>query len=132
MFPGDAVLRKVVEADARVYLLDFETGRKLFFWMQEPSDEDDDDYCKQINEYISNPPQTSEGESNAGVQDSGSGGQDDPLRAILQSASRRTQPSTATRQSAANTQVSHSVPSGNQSTANLQNILSQFGGVCVL
>eukprot|EP01125_Pyxidicula_operculata_P012671 TRINITY_DN4172_c0_g1_i1.p1 TRINITY_DN4172_c0_g1~~TRINITY_DN4172_c0_g1_i1.p1 ORF type:complete len:346 (-),score=80.37 TRINITY_DN4172_c0_g1_i1:328-1365(-) len=58
LFPGDAVFRKVNEANARVYVLEFKTGdKKLFFWMQEQKDEKDKEYCDNINKFINNPPQ---------------------------------------------------------------------------
>jgi hypothetical protein len=53
LFPDDAVIRKVKEAQGRVLLLDFKTSdRKLFFWMQEPSAEKDDEYLEKMNKYF--------------------------------------------------------------------------------
>jgi len=61
LFPSDAVFRKVNEANARVYVLEFKTSdKKHFFWMQEPSDEKDDEYCKDLNKFMNNPPQPGE------------------------------------------------------------------------
>jgi len=53
LFPDDAVIRKVKEAQGRVLLLDFKTSdRKLFFWMQEPTAEKDDEYLEKMNKYF--------------------------------------------------------------------------------
>jgi 26S proteasome regulatory subunit N13 len=42
---------------SRVFLLEFkDTSRKLFFWMQEPKDDKDEDFLTKINQYINNPP----------------------------------------------------------------------------
>ena len=42
----------------RVYVLQFKQGSNAverFFWMQEPSEEEDANYCKKINNFIKNP-----------------------------------------------------------------------------
>jgi len=58
IFQDEAVFRKVDEAKARVYVLEFKSGnKKLFFWLQEPSDEKDEKNCADINKFINNPPQ---------------------------------------------------------------------------
>jgi len=58
IFPEEATLRKVKEANGRVYVLEFKNGdKKLFFWMQEPNASKDDQYCADINKFINNPPQ---------------------------------------------------------------------------
>ncbi|KAL9656671.1 hypothetical protein ABK040_002941 [Willaertia magna] len=57
LFPGDATFEKVEKVkDGRVYILKYTTGRELFFWMQEPKTDKDEEYQKKINEYINNPP----------------------------------------------------------------------------
>jgi hypothetical protein len=63
IFPGDAVFKRVKQCTTgRVYLLEWKTSdRRLFFWMQEPSDEKDEEYCTKINHTINNPPQGGEG-----------------------------------------------------------------------
>jgi len=67
LFPDDAVFRKVDESNGRVYLLEFKSSnRKLFYWMQDKSDEKDKENCQLINNYISNP--------NFGSQKEGGGG----------------------------------------------------------
>jgi len=69
LFPDDATFRKVSEAKARVYVLEFKTSdKKLFFWMQEPKDDKDAQNCDNINKYINNPPQPGQpGGANAGA-----------------------------------------------------------------
>merc|ERR1712130_786920 len=45
--------------DGRVYVLEFTSGGKeMFYWMQEPKTDKDDEYCNKINELIKNPPQS--------------------------------------------------------------------------
>ena len=58
IFPDDAEFKRVPQCTTgRVYVLKFKSNpRRCFFWMQEPSDEKDDDHCKKINEYFNNPP----------------------------------------------------------------------------
>jgi hypothetical protein len=43
--------------------------KKLFFWMQEPSDAKDEQFCIEVNKFINNPPQP-------GAQGNGAGGLD--------------------------------------------------------
>jgi len=58
IFPDDAVFRKVKESNGRVYLLEFKnSSKRLFFWMQDLSDEKDDQRVTDINKYIAEPPQ---------------------------------------------------------------------------
>lgn len=49
-------MKKVQQANSRVLLLEFKSGRKMFFWMQEPKDDKDDEYVNKLNQYINNPP----------------------------------------------------------------------------
>jgi 26S proteasome regulatory subunit N13 len=58
VFPDEAHLRKLKQVkDGRVLLLEF-TGseRRLFFWMQEPSDDRDAEFVTKVNEMMNNPP----------------------------------------------------------------------------
>jgi len=76
IFRDDAVFRKVVEAKARVYVLEFKaSNKKLFFWMQEPSDEKDEQYATDINKFINNPPEPGTN-AQGGADDKGLGGLD--------------------------------------------------------
>eukprot|EP00002_Diphylleia_rotans_P018437 TRINITY_DN3571_c0_g1_i2.p1 TRINITY_DN3571_c0_g1~~TRINITY_DN3571_c0_g1_i2.p1 ORF type:complete len:279 (+),score=50.37 TRINITY_DN3571_c0_g1_i2:549-1385(+) len=54
ILPGDAIFERVQQAkDGRVYALRFhESKRKHFFWMQEPSADQDEEYCQVINNAI--------------------------------------------------------------------------------
>jgi len=56
LMSDDAVFRKVEESNARVYLLEWKTSnRKFFYWMQDKTDEKDQENCQTINKYINNP-----------------------------------------------------------------------------
>lgn len=55
LFPGEVSWQRVEQCTTgRVYVLDF-GARQLFFWMQEPDTEHDDQYARKINEYIEDP-----------------------------------------------------------------------------
>eukprot|EP01087_Luapelamoeba_hula_P013755 TRINITY_DN395_c0_g3_i1.p1 TRINITY_DN395_c0_g3~~TRINITY_DN395_c0_g3_i1.p1 ORF type:complete len:394 (-),score=133.63 TRINITY_DN395_c0_g3_i1:69-1250(-) len=58
IFPEDASLRRIKQCTTgRVYLLEWKTSdRRMFFWMQEPSDEKDEENCTKINQNINTPP----------------------------------------------------------------------------
>uniref|UniRef100_A0A0E0L6L8 Uncharacterized protein n=1 Tax=Oryza punctata TaxID=4537 RepID=A0A0E0L6L8_ORYPU len=56
VFPEEAVFEKVTQSSGRVYILKFRhDSRKFFFWMQEPSADDDSQICHQVNAYINRP-----------------------------------------------------------------------------
>lgn len=58
IFPEEAVMKRVKQCTTgRVYLLEFRaSSRKCFYWMQEPSEDKDEEYCSKINHYMNNPP----------------------------------------------------------------------------
>lgn len=74
IFPDDCEFKKVDQCKTgRVYLLRFKSSnRKLFFWMQEPKLDKDDEWCRRINEVMNNPPSSNSlGSSGRGGADSG-------------------------------------------------------------
>lgn len=58
IFPDDCEFKKVNQCTTgRVFVLKFKAGSKrLFFWMQEPKTDKDDEYCRKVNEFLNNPP----------------------------------------------------------------------------
>lgn len=58
IFPDDCEYVRVPQCTTgRVFVLKFKSSnRKLFFWMQEPRTDRDEEYSKRINEYLNNPP----------------------------------------------------------------------------
>jgi hypothetical protein len=58
IFPDEAVFKKVKQCTTgRVFLLEWKsTERRLFFWMQEPSDEKDAELCEKVNKALNSPP----------------------------------------------------------------------------
>lgn len=58
IFPDDCEFKKVNQCTTgRVFVLKFKAGSKrLFFWMQEPKSDKDEEFCRKVNEYLNNPP----------------------------------------------------------------------------
>jgi len=59
IFPEEAVFRKIEKVKkSRVFVLDWKSSdKKMFFWMQDPKEDKDDENCKKVNQYINSPPQ---------------------------------------------------------------------------
>ncbi|XP_052841953.1 proteasomal ubiquitin receptor ADRM1 homolog isoform X3 [Drosophila gunungcola] len=58
VFPDDFEYKRVDQCKTgRVYVLKFKSStRRMFFWMQEPKTDKDDEHCRRINELLNNPP----------------------------------------------------------------------------
>ncbi|XP_062520490.1 proteasomal ubiquitin receptor ADRM1-like isoform X2 [Corticium candelabrum] len=57
LFPEDAEFKRLPQCTTgRAYILKFKTSnRRLFFWMQEPKADKDDEFCHKVNEALNNP-----------------------------------------------------------------------------
>ncbi|KAJ3051932.1 adhesion regulating molecule 1 [Rhizophlyctis rosea] len=87
IFPHDAQLHKVTQSNGRVYVLKFQSSsQRLFFWLQEPKDDKDEETITKINSYINNPPGTENAELMNFLQSSmgGSGSASGPSTAQLE------------------------------------------------
>merc|ERR1719219_2792545 len=78
IFPDDVEFKKVPQCTTgRVFILKVKsTTRKLFFWMQEPKDDKDEEFCKKVNDFLNNPPAPGSSSSRGGSMGGGSGGLD--------------------------------------------------------
>merc|ERR1719400_3028435 len=74
IFPDDVEFKKVSQCTTgRVFILKFKsTSRKLFFWMQEPKDDKDEELCKKVNDSLNKPPPPGSSGGSGGGADLGS------------------------------------------------------------
>jgi len=74
LMPDDVEFKAVPACTTgRVFVLKFKgNDKKMFFWMQEPKTDKDEEYCKKVNDFLNNPPPP--GSSRSGGGGGGSGG----------------------------------------------------------
>jgi len=74
IFPDDVEFKAVPACTTgRVFVLKFKTSNKrMFFWMQEPKSDKDEEFCKKVNENLNNPP--APGSNRSGGSSGGSAG----------------------------------------------------------
>ncbi|KAL9703152.1 hypothetical protein quinque_006670 [Culex quinquefasciatus] len=89
VFPDDCEFKKIDNVKTgRVFLLKFKSSsRRLFFWMQEPKTDKDEEWCRRINEVINNPP--SSNSLGGGSGRGGSGSDNGDLQYIMQNMSQQ-------------------------------------------
>ncbi|XP_062561715.1 proteasomal ubiquitin receptor ADRM1 homolog isoform X2 [Armigeres subalbatus] len=89
VFPDDCEFKKIDNVkNGRVFLLKFQSSsRRLFFWMQEPKTDKDDEWCRRINEVINNPP--SSNSLGGGSGRGGNGSDNGDLQYIMQNMSQQ-------------------------------------------
>ncbi|XP_055902286.1 proteasomal ubiquitin receptor ADRM1 homolog [Eupeodes corollae] len=68
VFPDDFEFKRVEQCKTgRVYVLKFKTSsRRMFFWMQEPKTDKDEEHCRRVNELMNNPPSANRSSSDSG------------------------------------------------------------------
>jgi len=73
ILPDDVEFKAVSACTTgRVFVLKFKTNdKRMFFWMQEPKADKDDEFCKKVNENLNSPP--TPGSNRSGGGGSGSG-----------------------------------------------------------
>jgi len=74
IFPDDVEFKAVPACTTgRAFVLKFKSSNKrMFFWMQEPKTEKDEELCKKVNDNLNNPP--APGSSRSGAGGAGLGG----------------------------------------------------------
>uniref|UniRef100_A0A7M4EDB5 ADRM1 26S proteasome ubiquitin receptor n=1 Tax=Crocodylus porosus TaxID=8502 RepID=A0A7M4EDB5_CROPO len=105
IFPDDCEFKRVPQCTTgRVYVLKFKAGSKrLFFWMQEPKTDKDEEHCRKVNEYLNNPPMPGAlgGNASGGHELSALGGKACSLNSFLHRVNNATCASSSRSQSAA-------------------------------
>jgi len=127
ILPGEATWKKVKQCTTgRVYLLEFkQQDRRLFFWLQEPSDEKDEENATKINQCINNPPAP---EGGGGGSGGGAFGDLDQNQLLAMMGGGAPQRRGGTAPAAPTGAAPPPRPSGGQiSNEQLQNILSGLG-----
>ncbi|CAF0963581.1 unnamed protein product [Adineta steineri] len=83
IFPDEIEFKKVTQnTTGRVYILKWRSNaRKLFFWMQEPKEDKDEEWCKKINDLLNSPPTPGFGDDSSGA--GGLGGGAHPLQSLM-------------------------------------------------
>ncbi|CAF1319094.1 unnamed protein product [Adineta ricciae] len=83
IFPDEIEFKKVTQnTTGRVYILKWRSNaRKLFFWMQEPKEDKDEEWCKKINEMLNHPPTPGFGDDSN--SSGGLGGGAHPLQSLM-------------------------------------------------
>lgn len=71
IFPDDCEWKKVPQCTTgRVFVLKFNSSsRRMFFWMQEPKEDKDEELAKKVNDAINNPPKPGRGGTSSGLSD---------------------------------------------------------------
>ena len=75
LMPDDVEFKAVPACTTgRVFVLKFKgNDKKMFFWMQEPKSDKDEDYCKKVNDFLNNPPPPGSSRSGGGAAGGGGG-----------------------------------------------------------
>ncbi|XP_053963285.1 proteasomal ubiquitin receptor ADRM1 homolog [Anastrepha ludens] len=123
VFPDDFEFKRVDQCKTgRVYVLKFKSSsRRMFFWMQEPKIEKDEELCRRVNELMNNPPSQQRNNSDNGdlqymlnnmsqqqlMQLFGGVGQMGGLTSLLGSMNRTESSSRGTARNASNTTASN-------------------------
>jgi 26S proteasome regulatory subunit N13 len=111
LFEGSATFERVPQCTTgRVYVLKFVgSSRRMFFWIQEPSEAKDAENCAKLNELIANPPPPGARPGAGGPRGGGGGGSPGDMQNLLNSfMGRQGRPGAAS--SPAATPVSSSAP----------------------